>query len=84
MMCRKRMSHLSKEFVQGLQGALRADDEALVWMLLADVHAADVADILEVLSLGQRKKPAGITSLLTGDAKRGTSACCQQVMAART
>ncbi|PCI59620.1 MAG: magnesium transporter [Kordiimonadales bacterium] len=52
--------HLSKEFVHGLQGALKADDEALVWVLLSDVHAADVADILEVLSPGQRKKLIGL------------------------
>ena len=48
--------HLSKEFVQALQAALRTDDEAAVLKLLEEVHAADVADILEVLSSGQRKK----------------------------
>jgi len=48
--------HLSKDFVQALQVALKSDSEATVWELLEEVHAADVADILEVLSSGQRKK----------------------------
>jgi len=47
--------HLSKEFIQQLESALKGDDESLVWTLLEEVHAADVADILEVLSSGKRK-----------------------------
>lgn len=48
--------HLDKDFVQTLQYALRKDDETKVLELLEEVHAADVADILEVLSSGQRAK----------------------------
>jgi len=48
--------HLSKEFVSHLEVALKRDDPADVWALLEEVHAADVADILEVLSSGKRKK----------------------------
>ena len=48
--------HLSKEFVSQLEVALKKDDPAEVWTLLEEVHAADVADILEVLASGKRKK----------------------------
>lgn len=46
--------HLSKEYVQSLQRALKNEDEAAILDMLKELHAADVADILEVLSSGQR------------------------------
>lgn len=52
--------HLSREFLQELEGALRDGNESLIWELLEEVHAADVADILEVLSSGKRKKLIGL------------------------
>jgi len=48
--------HLSKEFLYKLGKALKHGDESVVWTLLEEVHAADLADILEVLSSGKRKK----------------------------
>ena len=52
--------HLSKEFVHQLEAALKHDDPAEVWSLLEEVHAADVADVLEVLASGKRKKLIGL------------------------
>jgi len=48
--------HLSKDFVSQLEAAIESDDTGDVWKLLEEVHAADVADILEVLASGKRKK----------------------------
>jgi len=48
--------HLSREFVQTLQRALKEDDAESAQQMLQELHAADVADILETLSSGQRKK----------------------------
>ncbi|MBL4838470.1 MAG: magnesium transporter [Kordiimonadaceae bacterium] len=47
--------HLSKEFVQSLRRALKAGEEKQVLKMLEEVHAADVADILEVLPSSQRR-----------------------------
>ncbi len=52
--------HLSKSFVQDLENALKEDDPSSVWALLEEVHAADVADILEVLPSVKRKKLIGL------------------------
>lgn len=48
--------HLSKEFVSELQNAIKTDDKACVQQLLEEAHAADVADVLEVLPAAQRVK----------------------------
>jgi magnesium transporter len=48
--------HISREFIQPLQKILRHDDNEAVYALLEDLHAADVADILEVLSSRERLK----------------------------
>ncbi|MFC3050708.1 magnesium transporter [Kordiimonas pumila] len=48
--------HLSREFVQALQRALKDEDETLILEMLEELHAADVADILETLSSQQRRK----------------------------
>jgi magnesium transporter len=48
--------HISREFIQQLQQILRHDDNEAVYSLLEDLHAADVADILEVLSSKERLK----------------------------
>ncbi len=70
--------HMNREFVQTLQQALRDQDEGTVLELLEEVHAADVADILEVLSSGQRTKlialigenfPAEVLSEIEGEAQ---------------
>ncbi|MCK0069539.1 magnesium transporter [Kordiimonas laminariae] len=70
--------HMDRDFVQTLQYALRKDDETKILELLEEVHAADVADILEVLSSGQRTKlialiganfPAEVLSEIEGEAQ---------------
>jgi len=48
--------HLSKEFLQDLQGALKEEDESTVNELVEELHAADVADILEVLPSAKRRQ----------------------------
>jgi len=53
--------HLNKEYVQMLQKALKADDEEQVNELLDELHAADVADILQVLPSGMRVKLIGLS-----------------------
>jgi magnesium transporter len=47
--------HLSKEFLAELQTYLKAGNEAALLTLLAELHAADVADILEVLPPSKRR-----------------------------
>ncbi len=54
--------HLSKEYVQTLQRALKADDEEQVQEMMDELHAADVADVLEVLPSAQRVKLIGFSS----------------------
>ncbi|UTW57006.1 magnesium transporter [Kordiimonas sp. SCSIO 12603] len=70
--------HMDRDFVQTLQYALRKDDETKILELLEEVHAADVADILEVLSSGQRTKlialiganfPAEVLAEIEGEAQ---------------
>ncbi len=39
--------HHSREFIEALLEAIEATDEARVLYLLKDIHAADVADLLE-------------------------------------
>ncbi len=48
--------HLSRPFIDELQESLKEDDGERVRTLLDEVHAADVADILEVLPSGRRVK----------------------------
>lgn len=48
--------HLSKEFIGDLQAALKARDEDAVNKLVEELHAADVADILEVLPSAKRRQ----------------------------
>lgn len=48
--------HLSRAFIDDLQDALKADDRDHVLEMFEELHAADVADILEVLPSGKRLK----------------------------
>lgn len=48
--------HLSRDFVQALEQALKDGEEEQVQHMLEELHAADVADILETLSSALRKK----------------------------
>lgn len=48
--------HLSRPFIDDLVDALRADDEEHVHAMFEELHAADVADILEVLPSAKRVK----------------------------
>ena len=51
--------HLSKDFIQTLRRALKSGDEPQVHDMLQELHAADVADIIEVLSSNQRRRLFG-------------------------
>ncbi|UTW54281.1 magnesium transporter [Kordiimonas sp. SCSIO 12610] len=48
--------HISREFIQQLQKILSDEDTDALFVLLEDFHAADVADILEVLASKERLK----------------------------
>jgi magnesium transporter len=46
--------HHDREFIQQVQSAIREEDPERAYELVADLHAADVADLLEVLPSTQR------------------------------
>lgn len=48
--------HLSRPFIDELQEGLKEEDSERVRTLLAEIHAADVADVLEVLPPARRVK----------------------------
>lgn len=47
--------HMSREFVQFVQDAVKENDDKAVHVLVDSLHAADLADLLEGLSSGYRK-----------------------------
>ncbi len=52
--------HLSKDFIQQVQQALKDEDQHRAHELVEELHAADVADILEVLPSNQRVSLIGL------------------------
>lgn len=46
--------HLSRPFIDGLQDAMKSEDRDEVLSMFEELHAADVADILEVLPSAKR------------------------------
>lgn len=48
--------HLSRPFIDELQEALKSEDRDHILLLFEEIHAADVADILEVLPSAKRLK----------------------------
>lgn len=52
--------HLSRPFMDELQDAVKEDDSDRIQNLLGEIHAADVADLLEVLPSGKRVKLIGL------------------------
>lgn len=52
--------HLSRPFIDELQDALKESNSERACALLDEVHAADVADVLEVLPTAQRVKLIGL------------------------
>lgn len=52
--------HLSKPFIEELLDSMRLEDAGRIEELLEDVHAADVADLLEVLPSNKRVKLIGL------------------------
>jgi len=59
---------LKPEFVRRVTEALEAGDEAAVYDLVEPLHAADVADLLELLTPGERRAlAAAITDLMSSE-----------------
>lgn len=61
-------NRLKPDFVRAVRDALDADDKGAAYDLVEPLHAADIADLLELLEGDDRHAlAAAITDLMTGD-----------------